>query len=114
MSLLRESEQFVELGQIRRLDDHRGRGRNLLTRLGQRNHRLGGELAIAGQEHPQGIINGHFARVRRMLQDLQVVLGTAAFVAALAEPIVSDAEARRREQVVPIGVVRERSGLADQ
>jgi hypothetical protein len=29
-----------------------------------------------------------------MMQDLQVVLGAAAFVAAFAKPIVSDAETR--------------------
>ena len=48
------------------------------------------------------------------MQDLQIVLGAAAFVAAFAEPVVSDAEPRRREQVVAIGVVGERARLAHQ
>jgi len=52
--------------------------------------------------------------VGRVLEDLQVVFGAAAFVTALAEPIVSDAKTRGREQVVAIGVVRERTGLAHQ
>jgi hypothetical protein len=49
-----------------------------------------------------------------VIEDLQIILGAAAFVAALAEPVVSNAEVRRREQVVPIGVVRERAGLAHE
>jgi hypothetical protein len=49
-----------------------------------------------------------------MVQDLQVVFGAAAFVAAGAEPIVGQAKARRREQILAVSVIRERAGLADQ
>jgi hypothetical protein len=52
--------------------------------------------------------------VRRLLKDLQVVPGAAAFVPAVAEPVIGDAEARRREQIIAIGVVREGAGLAHQ
>jgi len=48
------------------------------------------------------------------MQDLQIVLGAPAVVAALAEPVVGDAKPRGREQVVPVGVVGERPGLAHQ
>lgn len=48
------------------------------------------------------------------MQDLQIVLGAPAVVAAFAEPVVGDAKPRGREQVVPIGVVRESAGLAHQ
>jgi hypothetical protein len=49
-----------------------------------------------------------------MVKDLQVVLGAEPFVAAFAESIERQAEPRRREQVVAIGVIRERPRLADQ
>ena len=48
------------------------------------------------------------------MQDLQVVLDAAAFVAAFAEPVVGQAESRRREQILAVGVIRERTRLADQ
>ncbi|MCI0492069.1 MAG: hypothetical protein L0Z07_03935 [Planctomycetes bacterium] len=94
MSFLRECEQSIELGQIRQVHDDRRRGRKFRTRLRQRDHRLDGELAITGQEHTQRFVDGHFTVVGGMMQDLQVVLGAAAFVAAFAKPIVSDAETR--------------------
>lgn len=114
MSLLRKSEQFIELGQIRQVHDDTRRGRKFRTRLGQREHRLDGELAIAGQEHTQRIVHGGFAGVRCMMQDLQIVLGAAALVAAFAKPVVSDAKARRGKQIVAVGVISERAGLAQQ
>jgi hypothetical protein len=49
-----------------------------------------------------------------MVQDLQIILGAAPFVAAVTEPVVGDAEARRREQIVAVGVTRERAGLTHQ
>ena len=42
------------------------------------------------------------------------MLGLTAFVEPLAEAVVSEAEAGRREEVVAVGVVRERPRLADQ
>lgn len=49
-----------------------------------------------------------------MMQDLQVVLGAAAFVAAGAEPIVSNAETRRWKQIVAVGIIGEGARLAHQ
>jgi hypothetical protein len=114
MNLLRECEQAIELGQIRHLHDDRRRGRKFPTGLRQREHRLDGELTIAGQEHTQRIVDGDLAVVGCMMQDLQVVLGAAAFVAAFAKPIVSDAKTRRREQIVAVRVIREGARLAHE
>jgi hypothetical protein len=50
----------------------------------------------------------------RVLQDLQILLRAQPVVAAVAEPIVSEAEPRRRKQVVAIGVVGERARLPHQ
>ena len=49
-----------------------------------------------------------------MVQDLQVVLGAGPLVAALAELVVGQAEARGREQIVAVGVLCERARLTDQ
>jgi hypothetical protein len=49
-----------------------------------------------------------------MAQDLQIILDAAPLVAAFAEAVVGQAEPRRREQIVAVGVVRERARLADQ
>ena len=48
------------------------------------------------------------------MQQRQVFLGLTAFVEVLAEPVVGQAEPRGREQIVPVGVVRERSRLPHQ
>lgn len=50
----------------------------------------------------------------RVVQDLQVVLGAATLVAALAEPVVGQAESRRREQILAVSVIRERAGFSHQ
>jgi hypothetical protein len=49
-----------------------------------------------------------------MMEHLQILAGAMAFVAAGAEPVVGHAEPRRREQIVAVGIVRERARLADQ
>jgi hypothetical protein len=49
-----------------------------------------------------------------VLKDLQVVLGAEPLVAAVAEPVECQAEPGRREQVVAVGVVRERARFADE
>jgi hypothetical protein len=49
-----------------------------------------------------------------VLQNRQIVLGTLAVVTCFAEPIVGHAEPRGREQIVAIGVLRERTRLANQ
>ena len=48
------------------------------------------------------------------MQDLQILAGAVAFVAAGTEAIVGHAEPRRREQIVAVGIIRERARLADQ
>ena len=48
------------------------------------------------------------------MQNFQIFPGTVPLVAAGAEAVVSHAEPRRREQIVAVGIVRERARLADQ
>ena len=48
------------------------------------------------------------------MQNLQIFLRGLSFVAAIAEPIVGDAEPRRRKQILAIGVVGERARLPHQ
>jgi hypothetical protein len=52
--------------------------------------------------------------VSGVVQDLQIVLGAESFVPAFAEPVVSQAEACRRKEIVAVGVIRKRARLADQ
>jgi hypothetical protein len=54
------------------------------------------------------------AVVGGVIENLQIILGAAAFVAAFAKPVVSDAETRRREQIVAIRVIGEGTGLAHE
>lgn len=49
-----------------------------------------------------------------MVQDLQIVFGTQSLVATGAEPVVGQAEPRRREQIIAVRVIRERAGFANQ
>ena len=114
MSLLRECQQGIERLQVRRFHDDRRRGRNLRTGLRQRDHRIRCQGCVTRQQHAECVVDGDFAVVGRVVQDLQIVLDAAPFVAAFAEPVVGQAEPRRREQIVAVGVVRERARLADQ
>jgi len=52
--------------------------------------------------------------VSRVVQQRQVFLGCTTFVELLPEAVISQAEPRGREQIVPVGVVRERSRLPHQ
>jgi hypothetical protein len=52
--------------------------------------------------------------VRRVVEDFQIVLGTAALVATFAKPIVGQAKSRRRKQILAVGVIRERAGFTHQ
>ena len=114
MSRLRECQQSVERRQIRRVDDDRRRRRKFRIGFRQRDHRLRRERTVPRQQDAQRVVDGRFAVVGRVVQDLQVILDAASHVAALAEAVVRDAEPRRRKQIVAVGVVRERAGLADQ
>jgi hypothetical protein len=49
-----------------------------------------------------------------VVQQRQVFLGRFAFVELFTEPVVGQAEPRGREQIVAVGVVRERSRLPNQ
>jgi hypothetical protein len=49
-----------------------------------------------------------------MVQELEIILGTGSLVAAFAEPVVGQAEPRRREQIVAVGVLGERARFANQ
>jgi hypothetical protein len=114
MSLLRECQQGIELLEIRRFHDDGRRGRNLRIRLHQREHGIGGQCRAARQQHAQGVVDGRLAVVGRMMQNFQIFPGTVPLVAAGAEAVVGHAEPRRREQIVAVGIVRERARLADQ
>jgi len=114
MSLLREGQQGIERRQVRRFHDDRCRGRKFCTGLRQRDHRIRCQGRVTGQEYSERVVDGGFAVVGRMVQDLQVILDAAPFVAAFAEAVVGEAEPRRREQIIAVGVVRERARLADQ
>ena len=48
------------------------------------------------------------------MQNLQILPGTVPFVAQGTEAVVGHAEPRRREQIVAVGIVRQRARLADQ
>jgi hypothetical protein len=114
MRLLRVGQQSIERGQVRRVHDHVGRGRVVRTRRRQRDHRRGRERRVRREQDPQRVVDGDFTRASRVVQNLQVVLGADPLVAAVAESVERQAEPRRREQVVAMGVIRERPRLADQ
>jgi hypothetical protein len=114
MSLLRECQQGIELLQIRRFHDDHRRGRQFRSRLRQRDHRVDGQRRVTRQEHAECVVDRDLAVMGCMVQDLQVVLGAPPFVATGAEPVVGQAETRRREQIIAVSVIRERTGFAYQ
>ena len=114
MGLLRESEQCIELLQVRRFYGDVRRGRKPGSRLGECDRCVRCQRCVTGQQHAQGVVDGGLAGVGRVVQDLQIIAGPAAFVARRAESVVGDAEPRRREHRFPVGVVRECPRLADQ
>ena len=114
MNLLLRVQQGIKLRQIRRGHDDRRRNRQRRARLGQRDHRRGGQRGRVREQDPQRVVDRDFAVMGRVLQDLQIFLRARPFVAAVAEPIVGEAEARRREQVLAIDVVGERPRFAHQ
>jgi hypothetical protein len=111
MGLLLRVQQGIELRQIRRRHDDRRRGRQRRARLGQGDHRRGGQRGRVREQDPQRVVDRDFAVPGRVLQDLEILLRARPFVAAVAEPIVGEAEPRRREQVLAINVVGERARL---
>jgi hypothetical protein len=100
--------------QIRRFHDDHRRGRKVRTRPRQRDHCVDGQGRLTRQQHAKGVVDGDLAVVRRVREDFEVVLGTAALVATLAELVVGQAESRRREQILAVRVVRERAGFTHQ
>ena len=107
-------QKGIELLQIRRFHGDLRRGRKFRTLLRQRDHRLRRQRVISGQQHPQGVVDRRFAVAGRAVQDRQVFFGLPAFVEPFPEAVVGQAEARGREEVVAVRVVRERPRLADQ
>jgi hypothetical protein len=107
-------QQGIEIGQGRRFHVHRGRGREFGTGLGPSDDRFRSQRRVARQQDTQGVVHGLLVGVGRVMQNLQVLLGAESFVASGAEAVVGQAEPGRREQVLPVGVVRERPRLADQ
>jgi hypothetical protein len=114
MDLLLRVQQGIELCQIRRRHDDRRRGRQRRARLGQGDHRRGGQRDRVREQDPQRIVNRDFAVMGRVPEDRQILLRAQPVVAAVAEPIVGEAESGRREQVLAIDVVGERARLAHQ
>jgi len=111
---LRGSQQGIEQGQVRRLHDHVRGGREVRTssRQGDRGRR--GQRAVARQQHPQGIVHRRLAVPGRVPQEAQVLLGPGPLAVLVPQPVVGDAEAAGREQVLAVAVVGERPRLADQ
>ena len=107
-------QKGIELLQIRRFHDDLRRGRKLRTLPGQRDHRQRRQGGVAGQQHSQCVIDSRFAVAGRVAQDRQVFLGLPAFVVLFPEAVVSQTEARGREEVVAVGVVGEGPRLAHQ
>jgi hypothetical protein len=114
MNLLLRVQQGIELRQIRRGHDDRRRGRQRRARLGQGDHRHGGQRGRVREQDPQRIVDRHFAVMGGVLEDLQILLRAQPVIAAGAEPIVGEAEPGRRKQVVAIDVVGERARLPHQ
>jgi hypothetical protein len=114
MRFLREMQQGIEIGQVRRFDPHLGGRRKFGTRPGQGDDRFGGQQNVVRQQDPQGVVYGLLVGVGGVMQDLQVLFGAESFVSPVAESVVRQAEPRRREEVLPVGVVGERPRLADQ
>jgi hypothetical protein len=88
MRFLREMQQGIEVGQVRRFDPHLGGRRKFGTGAGQGDDRLGGQQGVARQQDPQGVVHGLLVGVGGVMQDLQVLLGAESFVASVAEPVV--------------------------
>lgn len=107
-------QQGIELVQIRRFDGDFGRRRQYLRLLRQGDHRRGCQRGVTAQQHPQGVVHGRLAVGGRAVQHGQVLLRLPPLVVPLAEPVVGQAEAGGREQVVAVRVPGERPRLADE
>jgi hypothetical protein len=114
MTVLRDVQQGIERAQVRRLDDHVGRRRQRRRLLRQGDHRRGCQRGVPRQQHPQGVVHGRLAVRGRAVQHGQVLLRLPPLVVPLAEPVVRQAEAAGREQVVAVRVPGERPRLADE
>jgi hypothetical protein len=107
-------QQGIEIGQIRRFHVHCGRGRKFGTGLSQGEDHLRSQQRVARQQDAQGVVHGLPARVGGVMQKLRVLLGAEAFVASGTESVIRQAEPRRREEILAVGVGGERPRLADQ
>jgi len=114
MDLLLRVQKGIELRQIRQRHDDLRRGRQYRTRLGQCDHRRGGQPRRLREQNPQCVVDSDFAVMGRVLQNRQVFLRALPFVAAVAEPVIGKAKPRRRKQVLAIGIVGESARLSHQ
>jgi hypothetical protein len=114
MNLLLRVQQGIELRQIRRRHDDRRRGRQRRARLGERDHRRGGQQGRVREQDPQRVVNRDLAVMGRVLEDLQILLRAQPVIAAVAEPIVGETEPGRRKQILAIDVVGECARLPHQ
>jgi hypothetical protein len=100
--------------QIRWLDIDRGDRRRLLMLLDGESDRLRGNGRALSDGQTQRLLHRVLAITGRQLHNLQVLAHALTRTVIAAEPIVGNAEVARREHVLPILVVLERTGLADQ
>jgi hypothetical protein len=107
-------QKTIELTQIRRLDRDRGGCRKLCTLLCGGDHRLGREWLVSGQQPTQRVIDRRLAVAGRVLQDPQVLARAHVRRVFVSQPIVRQAKAAVREQVLAIPIVLKGAWLTHQ
>ena len=100
--------------QIRWLDLDLGDRRRLLVLLDGQSNRLRTDGRALGNGQTQRLLHRVLAVPGRQLQDLQVFADALAGTVIAAKRIVGDAKVAGRKHLLPILVVLERTGLADQ
>jgi hypothetical protein len=100
--------------QIRWLDLHLGDRRRLLVLLDGEANRFRGDGRALGNGPTQRLLHRVLAVPGRQLEDLQVLADALAGTVIAAKFIVGDTKVAGRKHLLPILVVLERTGLADQ
>jgi len=80
----------------------------------QRDHGLGRERLILGQQTTEGVIHRRFAVAGSMLQNLQISAAGHLGRVLVPQPIIGHPKAAVGEQILAIAVVLKRARLADQ
>ena len=100
--------------QIRGLDLDLGDRRRLLVLLDGEPNRFRGDGRALGNGQTQCLLHRVLAVPGRQFEDLQVFADALAWTVIAAKPIIGDAKVAGRKHLLPILVVLERTGLADQ